>query len=68
MYLRTSRKYIKWTLGLDRCTPSYIVLAETNREKIRIKARRRAVKFEKDIRTSTNRLILKECLKEKKVI
>ena len=43
---RIRLKYIKWTLGLDRCTPGYIVLAETNREKIRIIARRKAMKFE----------------------
>ena len=31
---------IKWSLGLDRCTPGYKVLVKTNREKIRIKAGR----------------------------
>ena len=41
-------------------------MPETNGEKIRIKVRRRAIKFEKGVRTSTDRLILKECLKEKK--
>ena len=62
---RIQLNYIKWTLGLDPCTPGYIVLAETNREKIRVKTGRRATKFEDGVRTSTDRLILKECLKEK---
>jgi len=50
---------------LNRCTPGYLVLDETNREKLRFKAGRRVIKFEDGIRTSTDRLILKECLKEK---
>jgi len=62
---RIQLKYIKWSLRLDLYTPSYIVLSETNIEKIRIKAGKRAMQFEEDIRTSTERLILKECLKEK---
>ena len=48
---------------MDWRTPGYIVLAETNREKILMRAWRRARKFEEDIRTSTDRLILKACLK-----
>ena len=39
-------KYIEWSLGLDRCTPDYIIFAETNRQEIRIRAGRRATKFE----------------------
>ena len=62
---RIQLKYIKWSVGLNRCTPGYIVLAETNKGRIRIKAGRRVMKFEEGIRTSTNRLILKEYLKEK---
>ena len=37
-----------------------MVLGETNRKKIRIKAGRRAMKFKEGIRTLTDRLILKE--------
>ena len=50
---------------VDRCMSGYIVLAETNKEKSRIKAERRDMKFEEGIRTSTERLILKRCLKDK---
>ena len=39
-------KYTKWSPGLYLCTPGYIVLAETNRKKTRIKAGRRAMKFD----------------------
>ena len=62
---RIQLKYIEWSLGLNRCTPGYIVLAETNRKKIRIKAGRRAMKFKEGIRTSTDILILREYLREK---
>ena len=61
-YIHRNVEYIKWSLGLDRCMPGYIVLAETIREKIPIKAGRRTTKFEEGIRTSTDRLVLKECL------
>ena len=30
-------KYIKMTLGLDRCTTGYIVMTETSREKFDLK-------------------------------
>ena len=52
---RIQLKYIKWTLG-------FLYLY---REKIRVKTGRRAIKFEEGVRTSTDRLILKQCLKEK---
>ena len=40
-------------------------MVKTNREKIRIKAERRTTKFEESMRTSTDRLMPKECLKRK---
>ncbi|KAK1131940.1 hypothetical protein K0M31_016082 [Melipona bicolor] len=62
---RLQLKYIKWTFGLDIRTLNYIVLEETKREKIRVRAGRRALSFEKGIRKGIGRLVLKECLKEK---
>jgi len=47
---RIQRQYIKWTLQLNKTTPSYIVLAETNRDCIDIKAGKRAMKYEENIR------------------
>ncbi|KOC71279.1 hypothetical protein WH47_02363 [Habropoda laboriosa] len=38
-------RYIKWTLGLDIRTPGYLVLEESKREKLRVKAGIRAWKF-----------------------
>ena len=58
-------KYIKSCLGLNRCTPSYIVLQETNRDTIRIKTARRVLKFEEKIRSEYSSKLLKECLKER---
>ena len=43
---RIQLKYIKWSPGLDWCSSGCVVLAETNRENIRIKAGRRVMKFE----------------------
>ena len=57
-------KYIRWCLELDRNTPSYMILAETGMNKLKIDAGRRAVNFEKKIRTKTENLILKECIRE----
>lgn len=34
---RIQRRYTKWTLGLDYCTPDYIVAEETGREKMKTK-------------------------------
>lgn len=57
-------KYIKWILGLDRCTPDYIVLEETKRDKLKTDAGRRALKFEYFIKNKTENQLLKECRKE----
>ncbi|XP_033228929.1 uncharacterized protein LOC117180541 [Belonocnema kinseyi] len=62
---RIQERYLWWTLGLDRYTPSYMVLEESKIEKLRVKLGRRAIKFEEGINNSTGRTILKECLKEK---
>ncbi|KOC59930.1 hypothetical protein WH47_10524 [Habropoda laboriosa] len=53
-------KYIKQCLGLDRCTPSYIVLQEMNRGKLRIQAGRRILNYEERIRTDGSSNLLKE--------
>lgn len=30
---KNTKRYIKWTLNLDSCTPDYVVYKETNVEK-----------------------------------
>ncbi|KOC71370.1 hypothetical protein WH47_02415 [Habropoda laboriosa] len=57
--------YIKWTLGLDIRTPGYLVLEESKREKLRVKAGIRVWKFEEGVRKDVGRKIVKECLKGK---
>lgn len=55
---------MKWTLGLDSNIPNYIVEEECKYERMRIKALRRALKFEEKIRDSDIKLV-KECIREK---
>ena len=57
-------KYIKWVLGMDFNTPTYIVMDETKEDKIRIEAGRRAVKYEEKTRTNGINKIILECWKE----
>ena len=58
---RIQQKYIRWCLDLERCTPGYMILEETKRDKVRI----RAMQYEERIRNATGINILKECLGEK---
>ncbi|XP_033214032.1 uncharacterized protein LOC117171088 [Belonocnema kinseyi] len=58
-------KYIRWTLGLDRWTPWYIVLKEVNREKIKVRTGNMACKYEERLFESKGRTIVKACLKER---
>lgn len=55
-------RYMRWILGLDRNTPGYIVREECKRDKLKIEAGKRAIKYENKIRSSQNK-ILKDCLK-----
>jgi len=56
------KKYVKWSLGLDNCTPDYIVYKESRRDKIRITAGYRAMKFEEKALEGGNRRLLIECM------
>ena len=64
---RLQERYIRWTLGLDRCTPWYIVLKEVDREKMRIRTGNRACKFEEKVLESKGKRIVKACIKEKEL-
>lgn len=57
-------RYIRWTLGLERYTPKYIILEETKVEQISIEADYRALKYQEKIKNSTENRILKECRRE----
>ena len=41
---RVKRKYIKWTLGLDRNTPKYLIIEETKLEETRDKGGKSSTK------------------------
>jgi len=43
------KKYIKWSFGLDSCTPDYIVYKESGLNKIRITAGYKTMKFEEKV-------------------
>lgn len=58
-------KYLRWVLGLDRETPGYIVLEETKRDKLRVEAGKRAIKYEENLRHRVECKILQECWREK---
>ncbi|EZA55105.1 hypothetical protein X777_05360, partial [Ooceraea biroi] len=57
-------RYIRWTLGLDRCTPGYIVREETKTEQISIEAGGRVLKYQEKMKRETENEILKECRRE----
>lgn len=60
---RIKRKYVKWTLGLDRRTPNYILKEETKMKELRMEAMMRAIKYEETARKTEKKLVV-ECIKE----
>lgn len=48
-YMKYQDKYVKWTLGLDWCTPGYIIKEETKRQALKIEIGRRALIFKEKI-------------------
>ncbi|KAH0812552.1 hypothetical protein GEV33_010238 [Tenebrio molitor] len=63
---RVQEKYLRWVLGVDRETPGYIVREECKRSKLRVKAGKRAAKFEDRMDGREECRILTECYREKK--
>ncbi|KAH0816611.1 hypothetical protein GEV33_006180 [Tenebrio molitor] len=63
---RVQEKYLRWVLGVDRETPGYIVREECKRSKLRVKAGKRAAKFEDRMGGREECRILTECYREKK--
>lgn len=52
-----------WILGLDRETPNYILMEEMKTREIRIRAVRRAIRFEGKVRYSKKKIV-RECIRE----
>ena len=47
-------RYLKNILGLERCTPGYLVREETKAEKIMVEAGERIIKYKGNIKRSEN--------------
>lgn len=58
------KRYIRWILGLDRCTPGYIVREEPTIEKISLEAGGRAIRYQDKVKNESENAILKECRRE----
>lgn len=56
-------RYIRWVLGVERETPWYLVREETQREKLKGRAGRRAWRFEERLEDGRRR-IARRCLEE----
>ncbi|XP_066590571.1 trichohyalin-like [Prorops nasuta] len=59
-----NERYLKWVLGLDWMTPGYMVREETKREKVRIRAAKRAWDYEERLREGKGSWWARECLRE----
>jgi hypothetical protein len=58
--------FLRGVLGVDRETPGYLVREECKRNRLRVKAGKRAAKFEDKMDERDECRILVECWKEKK--
>lgn len=57
-------KFLKWTLGVDRFTPTHIVLEETKRYVHWVKAGNKTIRFEEKSRKRQDKVILRERLED----
>ena len=56
-------KYLKWIMGLHRCTPGYIVRQEAKVEKLNVEAGRIVLIYRGKIKETGNK-VLRECRKD----
>jgi hypothetical protein len=63
---KVQEKYLRGVLGVDRETPGYIVREECKRNRLRVKAGKRAAMFEDKMNRREECRILTECWREKK--
>jgi hypothetical protein len=63
---KVQEKYFRWVLGVDRETPGYIVREECKRNRLRVKAGKRAAKFEDKMSGREEYRVLMERWREKK--
>lgn len=55
---RCAAEFLNWTLGLDRCTLTYIALEETKRNEHWIEAGKRTINFEERYKKRTDKVTL----------
>jgi len=63
---KVEERYIRWMLGVERETPGYMVREETQREKLRCRAARRAWGYEKRLEEGGGSGLGRECRGEMK--
>lgn len=57
-------RYLRWVLGLDTVTPGYMVREECKREKMGVRAAKRAWGFESKLRSGKGNMWARLCLEE----
>ncbi|XP_068994227.1 trichohyalin-like [Neodiprion pinetum] len=57
-------RFLRWTLGVDGRTPGYLVREELQREKLRIRAGRRAWNFERKLERGEGSELARRCWEE----
>ena len=60
----TQERFIRWVLGVERVTPGYMVRKEVDREKLWIKAGRRAWDFEMRLEEGRGSALARKCWEE----
>ncbi|KAJ3622748.1 hypothetical protein MTP99_019028 [Tenebrio molitor] len=63
---RVQEKYLRGVLGVDRETPGYIVREECKRNRLRVKAGKKAAKFEDKMDGREECRVLTQCWRETK--
>lgn len=61
---RLEERYIRWILGVDSRTPGYMVREEMQREKVRVRAGKRAWSWEKKMEEGKGSEIARSCWRE----
>lgn len=59
-------RWIRWTLGVDWCTPGYMVREEIGKEKFRIRAGRRAAGYEMKLEEGRGGSLARKCYEDMK--
>lgn len=63
---KLEEKYLRWTLGVEGRTPWYLVREELQRNKLRVRAARRAWEFQDRLREGKGSDIARRCWEEMK--